>query len=162
MTLLKRAHASLPRIGSATGSDRCTSRVYHAEGRVYHAEGRVYHAEGGVYHNYAKARVRPTESRTGSMQGIRRSKCRTRAAASACPAAGEREFSKSSSNSQLPPPLQGQQVGGGRPGLATLATEVNENSITASKRIFFMGGTPLFFSGNASTTRSRLFRLCRA
>jgi hypothetical protein len=40
---------------------------------------------------------------------------------------------------QLPPPPQGQHGGGGSPGLATLTADVNENSITANKRIFFMG-----------------------
>ncbi len=66
-----------------------------------------------------------------------------------CPG-GLREFSEFGVKSQLPPPLQGQHGGGGIPGLATLATDVNENSITASKRIFFLGLTP-FFSGNVAS-----------
>jgi hypothetical protein len=70
------------------------------------------------------------------------SECKTRAATPACPAGRLREFSGFHSKYQLPPPLQGQHGGGGRPGLATLATDINENSITASTRIFFMGGTP--------------------
>jgi hypothetical protein len=46
--------------------------------------------------------------------------------------------------------LQGQHGGGGAPGAATPTTDVNENSITASKRIFFMGLDSLFFSGNVT------------